>query len=456
MPFDAVKNPLPRVEKPFSPKRNRGRWVLGIIVVLILGAVFFVGARLLTLGSKIFEGKKFSFGRLFLSADKLLAGEKEGEIKILLLGVPGSHHDGSNLTDTMILATIKPPKTDDDQIEVSLFSIPRDLAVNIPGYGVKKINSAYAFGESGDKKQGPDLAVRTVESFLSTTVPYYAVVDFQGFKQAVDHVGGIDINVETGFTDAEFPDDKTGYLPALTFVPGGQTMDGTRALQYVRSRHGNNNQGSDFSRARRQQQVLKALKDKVLDLKTIANLTLLNNLLSDFADHFHTNLEPTELRRLYNLTKDVEEKNILSQTLDGESGLICDYIAPEDGQYLLIPCAGFEDFQAIRKFWKNQFLSARLAQENPKIEIQNAAKSQALAGYTASLLAMPRLQITTGNFPGETNYVESVIYDNTGGQKPNTLSYLQNTLGIKTAVGPYPFQNLTAGGADFVIIVTED
>lgn len=455
--LDGIQNNRPANNLP-SPSRRRSRFRLFmiIIILLLLAGGIFAGSKLVISAQKIFEGQKFSFTRLFMSSDRLLAGEDDGEIKILLLGIAGGAHDGPTLTDTMILATIKLPEAKTDKTEVSLFSIPRDLAVEIPGRDIQRINAAFAYGEAGEEREGPMLATQAVEGFLGITIPYYAVVDFQGFKDAVDHVRGIEINVETEFTDMQFPDEQGGYLPPLVFDAGPQTMDGQRALQYVRSRHGNNNQGSDFARARRQQQVLKALKDKVLHLKSFANLTLLNNLLSDFAEHFRTNLEPTELRRLYNLTKGIGQENILSQTLGGDSGLICDYIAPEDGQYLLIPCAGFGDFRAIREFWKNQFLVAGIAAENPKIEIQNAAKGEALASYAASLLAASHLPIETGNFSGDAFYAESVIYDNTGGQKPHTLSYIQETLKIKTASGPFPFKNLTAGGADFVIIATED
>src|SRR3989344_136968 len=425
MPFDAIKYRQARSIKSQvarKPRRKR-RWFLTVVVLLIIIGLAVIGSRLKTLGEKIFGSQTFSFGRLFLSSDKKLVGEEDGEIRLLLFGIAGGNHDGANLADTMILATVRPPKTDDEHVEVALFSIPRDLAVNIPGFDIKKINSAYACGEAGDSHLGPELAVRTVEGFLNTTIPYYAVVDFQGYKQAVDHVGGIEVNVEAGFTDAQFPDEKNGYLPPLVFEAGLENMGGARALQYVRSRHGNNNQGSDFARSRRQQIVLKAFQEKVLDLGTLTNLKVLSNLLSDFADHFRTNLEPTELRRLYNLTREIRNEDVLSQTLDGRTGLICDYIAPEDGQYLLIHCAGFNDFTAIRAFWRNQFVSARLAQENPTIEIQNTVRGEPLAQYTASLLGPIILDLTLGNFSGETAYTESIIYDNTGGKKKPSILF---------------------------------
>ena len=442
--------------QPKRPKRSRFRLYAIIFMFLLLAGGIFVGSKLVIFAQKIFEGQKFSFGRLFVSSDKLLTGEQEGEIKILLMGIAGGNHDGATLADTMILATLRPSQKKDEDTAVSLFSIPRDLAVNVPGFGVKKINSAYAYGEVEEKHDGPNLARKAVEGFLGIEIPYYAVVDFQGFKDIIDHVDGVNVNVETSFSDYQFPDERGGYIAPLVFEAGTQNMDGTRALQFVRSRHGDNGQGSDFARSRRQQLVLKALKDRVLRVKVLANFNLVNKLLGDVADHFRTNLGPDQLRRLYDLTKDMKQENILSQSLDDESGLLCDYIAPEDGAYLLIPCAGFGDFSAIRELWKNQFVDARLAIENPRIEIQNAATGDPLASFTAGLLNMPHIKPLLGNFTGDAVYTQSVIYDNTGGKKPHTLSYLQEALKIKTASSPFPFQTLGQGGADFVIIVTKD
>src|SRR3989344_3096200 len=457
--LDAINRPSGSGQfSPEPPQRKRSRFRLYAIIFmfLLLASGIFMGSKLVIFAQKIFEGQKFSFGRLFISSDKLVIGEQQGEIKILLMGIAGGNHDGATLADTMILATLKPSQKKDGGVAVSLFSIPRDLAVEVPGFGIKKINSAYAYGEAENKHDGPNLARKAVEGFLGIDIPYYAVIDFQGFKQIVDHVNGINVNVEMPFTDREFPDEKGGYLSPLVFEKGQQSMDGRRALQFVRSRHGDNGQGSDFARSRRQQIVLKSLKDRVLRVKVLVNFNLVSKLLDDVSDHFRTNLGPAELRRLYDLTKDAEQENILSQSLDDESGLLCDYISPEDGAYLLVPCQGFGDFSAIREFWKNQFVDARLASENPRIEIQNAATGEPLAGYTAGLLKMPHVKPILGNFTGDAVYAQSVIYDNTGGKKPQTLSYLQDTLKIKTASSPFPFSTLATDGADFVIIVTPD
>src|SRR3989344_2902502 len=119
--------------QPKRPKRSRFRLYAIIFMFLLLAGGIFVGSKLVIFAQKIFEGQKFSFGRLFVSSDKLLTGEQTGEIKILLMGIAGGNHDGATLADTMILATLRPSQKKDEDTAASLFSIPRDLAVNVPG-----------------------------------------------------------------------------------------------------------------------------------------------------------------------------------------------------------------------------------------------------------------------------------------------------------------------------------
>ena len=456
MSFDGLRQPQQNFPQTARRRRSRFQMFVFIFMFLLTAGGIFIGSKLVIFAQKIFEGEKFSFARLFTDAGQTLEGEASGEIKILLMGIGGGTHDGATLADTIILATIKLANDKKTAEEVSLFSVPRDLAVEIPEYGLKKINSAYAYGEAEGKHDGPRLATEAVENMLNTDIPYYAVIDFEGFKKVIDHLGGIEIDVPVGFTDAEFPDDRGGYLKPLVFETGRQTMDGRRALQFARSRHGNNNQGSDFARANRQQLVLKALKDHVLRLKVLINPGLVDQLLSDLSDHARTNLEPRSLMRLYDLTKNLQQENILSLGFEPGSALICDYISELDGAFLLIPCAGVNNYSDIRKYWKNQFVDARLAAENPRIEIQNASGEQQLAAYTAALLGLPHVKALTGNFTGGAVYTQSVLYDNTGGKKPHTLSYLQEALRIKTAASPFPFKHLNESGADFVIVVTDD
>ena len=422
----------------------------------LLGSGIFVGSKLVIFAQKIFEGNAsfFSFKQLFLAEDKKLIGEEDGQIRILLMGIGGQGHDGGTLTDTMILLTIKLPHAKNEDVKAGTISIPRDLVVNIPGgYNYRRINTAYAYGEAEGKREGPKLAIQTVEAMLGIKIPYYGILDFQGFQKIIDDIGGVEVNVERGFTDSQFPDEKQGYLAPLTFQTGPQKMDGERALQFVRSRHGTNSEGSDFARAKRQQKVLKSLKDKATSLKVLTNLGTLNNLLEDLSDHIRTNLAPYELLRVYGLVKDMPNENISSLAI--EAGLVCDQIEEGTSAYVLIPCDGLGRYGAIRGLVLNQFLIGALQNEKPIIEIQNASSIPQLGQRTQDVLALPGLQFSLGNFRGQNIYQESIIYDNTKGQKPETLAYLKERLGLKVAGSPFPFLTVIES-PNFVIVLTND
>jgi LCP family protein required for cell wall assembly len=176
---------------------------------------------------------------------------------VLLLGndARAGESDISN-TDTMILLSF-----DTQNQTLGLLSLPRDLWVPIPGFGYEtRINTAYPLGETyGYEGGGPQLAMDTVSSFIGQPVKYYARVNFQGFVELIDMIGGVDVNVPFTIYDDQYPTEDYGvqlfYLEA-----GQQHLDGETALKYVRTR----NVDDDYGRAGRQQQVIRAVADKVL------------------------------------------------------------------------------------------------------------------------------------------------------------------------------------------------
>src|SRR6185503_3033648 len=238
-----------------------------------------------------------------------LIGEDLGQINILLLGIGGQGHDGGYLADTIILAQIRP-----DINKISLSAIPRDYLANLKGLGNRKINAAFA--ETWQATKNWDEAGRAMREAVSGVagidVPYFAVVDFSGFELGIDKLGGVDIDIPKTFTDYTFPDGNEGYIPAVTFTQGPEHMSGERALIYARSRHAGGGEGSDFARSQRQQLILQAVKQKAIDLNIVTNAGTINSLVSILGDHFHTNISPSELYRLYNLTKAYPRENILS------------------------------------------------------------------------------------------------------------------------------------------------
>lgn len=435
-------------------------WI-ALFFLALATAGWIYGTKAMDAARKIFGDRSpisfiSGFGQLITSNDARLTGEREGEIRVLLLGIGGEGHEGALLTDTIMVATIRPPKQEGDTGEMSLLSIPRDYVVPLPmGLDYRKINSAYAYGELGNKKLGFTWIKQAVESVTGTDIPYYALIDFSGFKKAIDDAGGVDVDVERSFSDSSYPDYRHGYLPTVKFEKGLQHMDGERALIYARSRHGTNGEGSDFARSRRQAKIMAALKEKILKMDIASSIPTITRLIGTFTDHFKTNMQPWEMKRLYDIGRNVKDENILSITLDPTTDLVCNSIDPVTSAYILSRCPGvLED--DIHRFVKNQFELARLSREAPVIEIQNSTKNTGLAQRAKTSLVLPASDIRTGNYPAKTAQSTTVVYDMTGGKKPFTLAYLQTKLGA-TLGSDYPYADqLILPKPDFVVVLGID
>lgn len=185
-------------------------------------------------------------------------------IHILLLGLD-RRDDEPTRSDTMIIVTV-----DLWDGVASMLSIPRDLIVNIPGYGQDRVNAAFVYGQTAhpdDPVAGPALAVETVSNQFKVPIEHYIQIDFKGFRGVVDAVGGVDISVSEEIDDAEYPTDDYGYKH-IHFDPGCYHMDGEQALEYARTRHAS----SDNERRDRQMQVMQAVLDRTGDLNAARRL----------------------------------------------------------------------------------------------------------------------------------------------------------------------------------------
>ncbi len=246
--------------------------------------------------------KKFNIYALIenlisLGQQVTLNGEIEDRINVLVLGMPGKGKEGPYLTDTIILVSIKPSKG-----QTRIVSIPRDLVVPVSGQGLPKINKLNAIGEVNESGSGGTYTSQTISKALDTPIHYYIRIDFSGFKDFINDIGGIEIEVEKSFTDYTFPDENY-KTRIVSFNQGKQTLDGERALQFVRSRHAAGSEGSDFARSKRQQKVLKAIQHKVLSWGFLWNVKTISNILDDFNEHVQTNLRGSEILRLANILK---------------------------------------------------------------------------------------------------------------------------------------------------------
>jgi polyisoprenyl-teichoic acid--peptidoglycan teichoic acid transferase len=215
--------------------------------------------------------------KTLLSLDSLK--KYNNQINILLLGIAGGDNDGPNLTDSIIFVNYNLLTN-----TATTISIPRDIwSTTLQD----KINSAYAYGEAKEKNGGLKLARAEVEGIVGLPIHYAAVIDFSRFQEIVDFFHGIDVIVSNSFIDSEFPingreNDLCNGDPeykcryeTIAFTKGLTNMNGETALKYVRSRHAIGQEGNDFSREKRQQEIISAIYQSVINLVKSGNITKL-------------------------------------------------------------------------------------------------------------------------------------------------------------------------------------
>ncbi|MGI8478142.1 MAG: LCP family protein, partial [Thermomicrobiales bacterium] len=224
-------------------------------------------------------------------------------LTILLLGVDRREQEASR-SDTMILVNIDPVTK-----QAAMMAIPRDLKVIVPGYGVHKINAAYAFGDVNRVAGGgPGLSIRTIEANFGIRVDYFAEVDFNGFIKIVDTLGGVTMDVPYPIKDDAYPGHGNQYM-RIFFKPGWQRMDGGRVLQYSRTRHDD----GDGRRSVRQQQVLLALRQQAVNLDLLPKAA---ELVTELGDAVRTDLQPAQALQLARLASEIDPGRIRQISLD--------------------------------------------------------------------------------------------------------------------------------------------
>jgi LCP family protein required for cell wall assembly len=324
----------------------------------------------------------------FLKAE----ASKPEKLNILLTGVGGAGHEGTDLTDTIILASVnRRTKT------VSMLSLPRDLYVEIPtsrGNSYGKVNEIY---QRNLKNSTPELAMKSladkVTEITGEPVDKYLNIDFSGFKKFVDVLGGVEIDVPEDLVDFEYPDENWGYQ-TFRIKKGFQALSGDTALKYVRSRHST----SDFDRSVRQQLVLRAIKDKLFSIDALTSPTKLSTLYSTVTGHIKTDLQFDEIIELAFFAKDLKSSNMLSFNLnDGcfQSVSFC-----QVGGFLYTPlreqfggmsvlltegatATNVSEYSVIRKFANFIYNYPELFLENQEITLVNATKYTGLANNLA-------------------------------------------------------------------------
>jgi LCP family protein required for cell wall assembly len=334
-------------------------------------------------------------------------------------------------SDTMIVLTMDPiAKT------AAMLSIPRDLYVEIPGYGFDKINKAYFYAEK-DRLPigGPGLAMQTVENLLGVPIDYYAVVDFNSFTTFVDTIEGIDVYIP--FDNMII--DPVGDEDVKQLHFGWNHLTGSEALAFARAR---STEHGDFDRASRIQQVILAIRDKILNLNMVPKLLAqATNLYEQISSGIKTNLTLEQIIQLALVAKDIQRMQIHGGVIDESCLLSMDSFNNES---VLIP-----DMDKVHALRNKLFTSdgplgyatppADLASlaflENAKIEVVNGTYTSGLAGATKKFLVdngFSEANITTRDATADElnfNPLYTLVTDFTG--MPYTVRLLYDLMGLK-------------------------
>lgn len=272
-----------------------------------------------------------------------LKNNKLDRLNVLLLGIRGVNDpNGGLLTDTLMVMSVKPQTG-----EVALISIPRDFYVEMPYSDHKnKINEAYALGIKNDEhwKGGLKYSKEAVANVTGLDIHYAASIDFEAFKEIINTLGGITITLDEPFSETNQFEEGIIELPA-----GRQVIDGDTALLFVRARFSS----SDFDRARRQQQVLLAVKEKAFSLGVVSNPIKIISILNSIGNHVRTDLELWEIQELAVMANRLDTSNIKRKVFStGKDGLLYSSWS-DNGSYILLPEGG--NFDKIREVCRGIF-----------------------------------------------------------------------------------------------------
>ncbi len=353
----ALKNnqPTKKLKNKWSRKRKVLTSILVVIVVL-LGAGTWFGSGIIGNLDKVLHGNVFSDVQALFSTTRL-KGESQGRVNILLAGHQGKNSNEGNLTDSIMVVSLDTRKN-----TAFTFSIPRDLWVKIPGMGSQKINVANdnsSFNQPGYFKGGMGQLQQIVEQDFHIPIDYYALIDYTAFKDAVNAVGGINIDIQS-------PDPRGLYDPNVAKADGGPVrlpngpvhLNGSQALALALAR-GDSPYAygfplSDINRTQHQRQMLIALEQKALSVGVLENPLTITHLVDAIGNNVQTNLSLADVIELAHLVKKVNLNNIKSYGLtyggNGPSSLLTtDYI---DHQDALIPRAGLYNYSQIQAYYQ--------------------------------------------------------------------------------------------------------
>jgi LCP family protein required for cell wall assembly len=314
------------VEEDYNQEPKSSRWNSLLLVVFVV----VMAVANIWMIQKAFSGNDgdlpklkvnvFSASSFVIKNSQQTASDAAGFFSetrnILVLGKSGGSYIAPNLTDTIFVAHINGPAK-----KIQLISIPRDLAVKIPGgNGITKINALYQIGLEKSETEGLKLIQTKVEEITGLKIDSFAMFDLASVEKIIDDIGGINVFVKEDINDTRFPTPTGGY-EIFRLEKGMRYLDGKTTLKFIRTR---NSPGGDFDRIARQQQVLMALKGKLLSLNPVWNFGKIWSIFRTVQKNLRTDLSLSDMKNIWSLAKNIDLETIKTFSINADSGLIAD------------------------------------------------------------------------------------------------------------------------------------
>lgn len=449
--------------------------LLSFLLLSIIGYFSFLIYKVDSVGKKItirgvMENPKGSFLKTIrsfttLDAKESLRGFEEGRLNILLLGTAGKGKPGQNLTDTLMILSVNPQNS-----QVAFLSLPRDLYVPVPflNFGTK-INSVYQLGLNNagkDPRAAAEIILKTVEDVTSLKLHYYAILNFDGFEKIIDSLGGINVQNERDIYDPSYPGPNYSY-EIFELKKGLHHLDGKTALRYARERH--DDPEGDFGRAKRQQQIMEAAKNKFFSAGTLLNVFSLNEIFNALGENIVTDIAPEEFTGFLELVKNLDTRNATNVVLDAwkkDSLLKVYHVPTQNGlAFALVPRTG--NWIEIQEMAKNIFQLEQLEKKRAKIQkeeahltIINKSGDFSLSEKIRKLLGSDLNYKNASLLTDKNSFAEekSVVIDLTNGQKPFSLEEIATKLpaAVSYQVPAWLKETLNDQEADLVVVIGKD
>jgi LCP family protein required for cell wall assembly len=463
-PADMGVLPRPKLDKrgkPVAKKRWKKRVFRGALVAVVLFLVVggWLGSRLLGNVDKVFHGNIVSDVQA-LSSDTKLKGESDGRVNFLLAGDstddPG--HQGADLTDSIMVVSI-----DTQNHTGFMLSIPRDTWVDIPGMGHEKINAANdatTFSQAGYPNGGMGQLEEIISNDFGIPIDYYGLINYTAFRDAVNAVGSISINIQSG-------DPRGLYDPNTNIkLPNGLvTLDGQQALNLARARgDGYGSYGfpqADYDRTEHQRQMLVALEQKATTIGVLSNPLKVGQLFDAIGNNVQTDMNLADVLRFTQIIKGMSVSGLQSLTLSesGTNPLLTNYTAP-DGEDALIPTAGLDDYSQIQQYYQELTsgkATVSVISESPTVVVLNGSDVIGLARQEADALQSKGFNVV-GVTDASAEYPDSEIVDTSNDAKPAAKQALQQVFSKDTTTTTSSTSSAEAGeaqgyNADFVVVL---